>query len=283
VGHRGARIERGERILKIGFAPGEPRPLARRLLAIGWLVGSVLGGPAVAQDALNESQRIQEQLNREGQRIQERIDALDDQARELLETYRSISAEADRAEAYNQRLSQEIEAQEARKQRLEQQIARIEETREAIRPFMEEMVATLESLIERDLPFRRAERLERVASARRLLVEPGATPAEKFRAILEVYQKEMDYGRTIDAYRDEITRDGETQTVDLLRIGRLTLFYRTLDGQEQGLWDPEQASWVSLDDRYAGAIETGLRVAREQTAPHMLRLPVPAPTAGESP
>jgi sirohydrochlorin ferrochelatase len=52
--------------------------------------------------------------------------------------------------------------------------------------------------------------------------------------------------------------------------------YRTLDGSESGYWDANQKTWV-VDDSYAERIEQAISRAREDGAPELLIVPVPAP------
>jgi hypothetical protein len=103
------------------------------------------------------------------------------------------------------------------------------------------------------------------------------TIGEKYRRMLEAYQIEMDYSRTIEASRGELQTGGGTRTVDFLRIGRIGLYYLTLDRREVGHWNPANDAWEVLPSRYKLPIRNGLRIARKQTAPDLLRLPVPAP------
>jgi hypothetical protein len=101
--------------------------------------------------------------------------------------------------------------------------------------------------------------------------------SEKYRRIVEAYQVEMDYGRTIEAYEGELAGEaGDPRTVQFLRVGRVTLLYQTLDGHETGYWDVEQKRWV-VDDAYAHSFKEGIAVAKKARAPEMLIVPVPAP------
>jgi hypothetical protein len=63
---------------------------------------------------------------------------------------------------------------------------------------------------------------------------------------------------------------------DFLRVGRVSLMYRTVDGEEAGYWDAEQKAWVVNND-FGKAIETAVQVATKETAPELVVLPVPAP------
>ena len=65
--------------------------------------------------------------------------------------------------------------------------------------------------------------------------------------------------------------------MDFLRLGRLGLYYLTLDESEAGYWDKREQRWQVLDDSYRSAILQGLRIAKKQAAPDLLQLPVSAP------
>lgn len=97
---------------------------------------------------------------------------------------------------------------------------------------------------------------------------------------MEAYQVEADYGRTIEAYRGDLKDKDQTRAVDLLRVGRLGLYYLTLDRREAGAWDRKTKAWHILPGEYRHAIEQGLRTARKQATPDLLKLPVPAPEGG---
>ena len=99
-------------------------------------------------------------------------------------------------------------------------------------------------------------------------------PSEKFRRVMEAYQVEMDYGRTVEAYTGLQTIDGQERDVDFLRIGRTALIYQTRDGGIQGNWNKQTRQWEKLDASYRSQITKGLRVARKQMAPEVLMVPV---------
>ena len=107
------------------------------------------------------------------------------------------------------------------------------------------------------------------------------TASEKFRRVMEAYQIENDYGRTIEAYQGGQSVAGADREVDYLRIGRVGLYYQTLDTQFSGAWDKNARDWVALGNEYRGQIRDGLRIARKQTAPDLLMLPVNAPEAAQ--
>ncbi|MCJ8275648.1 MAG: DUF3450 family protein, partial [Bdellovibrionales bacterium] len=82
---------------------------------------------------------------------------------------------------------------------------------------------------------------------------------------------------TIEAYRGLQQVDGKELTVDFLRVGRISLVYQTLDGKQQGYWDQKERAWKELSSSYRKPIQQGLKMARKQSAPNLIKLPVPAP------
>jgi hypothetical protein len=100
-----------------------------------------------------------------------------------------------------------------------------------------------------------------------------ALNAERFRRLLEAYQIELDYGRTMVSYKGKLD-DG--READFVRVGRVSLLYRTADGEESGYWDAEQKKWVVANE-YNKAIETAVLIATKESAPDLIMVPVPAP------
>jgi hypothetical protein len=110
---------------------------------------------------------------------------------------------------------------------------------------------------------------ERAAKADR----QHALNAERYRRLLEAYQIELDYGRTMISYKGKLT-DG--READFVRVGRVSLLYRTADGEESGYWDAQQKKWVVANE-YNKAIENAILIATKESAPDLVTVPVPAP------
>ena len=130
------------------------------------------------------------------------------------------------------------------------------------------------------MPFLQAERTGRVANLHNLLERADVTAAEKFRVVMEAWQIENEYGRTIEAYTGELDLGGGPREVDFLRVGRVALLYQTPDGMNSGAWDQANRQWVAVGNEYRNAIRQGLRLARNQVGPDLLLLPISAPEEG---
>ena len=208
---------------------------------------------------------------------QKKIDKLADETQVLLQKYRQTLKRIENARVYNEQLRQTIQSQIEEKKNIAEQIETLKNTNKGIIPLMVSMVKNLAQFVSLDIPFLPEERSKRIAELNSLLTRADISTSEKFRRILEAYQVENDYGRTIEAYRGIQKTDGKELTVDYLRIGRVALIYQTLDAKTSAHWNPKTKAWEELSSSYKKSIAEGLKMARKQTAPQLLRLPLPAP------
>jgi septal ring factor EnvC (AmiA/AmiB activator) len=241
------------------------------------LAAAVAGAQTSSQLDRVVAQRIEG--NQAGTQSQVQIDKLSDETDKLAAEYRSVLQQIDALRIYNRQVEELIVAQEEEVASLRDQIDDVELVGRQVIPLMLEMVAALDSFVELDVPFLPEERSSRIAALHELLGRADVTDAERFRRILEAYQVENEYGRTIEAYSGELELEGKSRTVDFLRVGRVVFIYRTRDGAEVGAWDQKARAWETLSSDYHGAVLQGLRIARKQAAPDLLRLPVPAAEA----
>ena len=215
--------------------------------------------------------------NDEAKAAQKRIDAISDETDELLAEYRTVLKQIDSTDLYNQQMRELIAAQQKELASLDDQLGRVQEVGRSVTPLMMRMVDALEKFVQLDVPFLIQERTKRIADLRKMMDRANVTTPEKFRQIMEAYQIENEYGRTIEAYRAALMLGGRETTVDFLRFGRIALLYQSLDETESGRWDQGSRSWVPLDSSFRSSIREGLRIARKQAAPDLVRLPLAAP------
>ena len=236
-------------------------------------------GPGLGRSAepLDASIREQIQTAREAAESQQRIDATFDTTQGLLQQYRRSLDDLESLRAYNDHLARMTEAQDASIRALENELDQARVSRVEVIPLVQRMLDVLERFVALDVPFQQEERRERIDALRSSIDSPGLSIAEKYRRVLKAYQTELEYGRGVDAYRGRHPLEEQERAVDFLRVGRIALLYRTLDGSEVGLWDSGTKTWRPLPHHYQTAVEKGLGVAQKQRAPELLRIPVPAP------
>ncbi len=235
----------------------------------------MVAGQAVDRIIAAEDRRIQQ-----AQASQNVINEIVDETRETVDEYRGIVKEIEGLLVYNTLLDRQIAAQEQTLRELRISIDSVTSIERQILPLLTRMIDGLERFVALDVPFLADERTERVAALRELLGRANVTAAEKFRVVMEAWQIENDYGRTIFAYTDELTIDGAIREVDFLQVGRVALIYQTPDGANSGVWDQTNRVWVSLGSDYRNSIREGLRLARNQVSPDLLLIPISAPEEG---
>lgn len=242
-------------------------------------ISLILSFPASAQtsDKLEQSIHADVQRNTAAANSQKRIDQLDDATRGMLQEFRQNTRNAELLHKYNAHLKDLLDSQEHERESFVNQLKEIEVTQREIVPLMLRMLENLEAFVRYDLPFLPEERSQRIEQLKDMMVRADVSNAEKFRRVLEAYQIETDYGRTIEAYRANLAG----RPVDFLRLGRVALYYQTPDGSTTGTWNQESKQWVILSNEYTRPVRDGLRVARKEAAPDLLVLPIPAPEAAQ--
>jgi hypothetical protein len=244
---------------------------------LGWLLLFASYTAQAAPGPLQEAIESGVEAQTEAAKSQQRIDEYAEQTAELIQQYRETLRQIDNAKSYNEELQHQLERQQEKLASFDRQLQSIESIQRNILPLMARMLDVLEQFIALDTPFLPEERRARAAALREMMYRPDVTLPDKFRRIMEAYQIEMDYGRNIEAYSGSLERDGGSLTVDFLRIGRVGLYYQTLDGSESGMWNQAERAWQILPSGYNESIAQGLKIARKQAPPDLFRIPVPAP------
>lgn len=236
-------------------------------------------GVAAAQDRerlLNATITAQAQTDTQSQRAQQTVARLADESNEYFADYRVVVQQLDQVKVYNANLEQLVRDQQREKASLRNQLENFGNIEEGIVPLMYELVASLKTFVQLDMPFLQSERGNRLERIEANLERSDLTVSEKYRQIMEAYQIETAYGRNIEAYPGTLQIDGVDRKVDLLRIGRIVLAYQTPDQAETGYWDKKAKRWTALDNKFRRAVTLGVRVAKKQAAPTLLELPLPA-------
>jgi hypothetical protein len=201
--------------------------------------------------------------------------------------------------------------QRAEMESLQAQISGSREVISTVQPMLEKMVAAIELEIQKDVPFKLGERLARLDKLKEDIASSDVRPSDKMRSALRIYDIEVGYGQTLEAYggnhpttpgarlaaceadiqgsgcglSDSLKekmqagatlRDirGEITDGTYLRYGRLSLTYQQFDGSEALRYDPATKEWVALSASQALELERGLRTARGEAAPTVVNAPV---------
>ena len=229
--------------------------------------------------SINEVMQEGETRADAGATAQQQVDSVADQTEKFINDYRTVTKVVDGLRVYNALLQTQLDNQEAEMEALNDSIANVALIERQIVPLMLRMVDALDEFVQLDTPFLAKERAERIARLREVMERSDVSAAEKFRIVIEGYQIENDYGRTIEAYKGSTEINGNELEVDFLRIGRVALLYQTVGGAHTGVWDSTQGEFIELPPApYQKQVLDGLKIARKQVAPDLLVVPVSAPT-----
>ena len=211
------------------------------------------------------------------QASQERINETVDGTRTLTDQYRAINKEIDGLKVYNRLMTAQVQGQEATLEDIKISMDQVDVINRQIFPLMERMIDGLEQSIALDIPFLKEERVGRIDGLKSLMSRSDVSVAEKFRKVMEAYQIELDYGSSAEFYKQslDLGSDYGVRDYNMLRVGRIGLYFQSDDSSITGMWDVDQNAWV-IDDEYRSEIRKGLRMARQLIAPELLLIPVQA-------
>lgn len=156
----------------------------------------------------------------------------------------------------------------------EKQLADIEQMQATIVPVIADLIADLGNFVAGDVPFLTGERRKRLQRLQELGDDPEVSVSEKFRKVMEALLIEAEYGNTIEVYQETITTEGRDILVDVFRLGRLGLFFQTLDRRMCGFYNVASSLWQPLPPSYNRSLETAVEIGAKRRPVELLTLPL---------
>lgn len=224
----------------------------------------VIGGLFCYADPFEVSHKA----NQNAKELQRKIDDIDGKKRDKLLQYHSVIKEIENTKKYNEQLERLIASQEIEKTTITNEINTIDETARSLLPLLEKMVKNLDLFVEKDLPFLLNERRARVARLYALLDRADLAISEKYRVVLETYMIENEYSKTIESYLGNI----DSKEVEFFRIGRVALYYLTLDHKNAFMFDEKSSSFIKINNEKE--LIKAIKMAKKETLPDLISLPV---------
>ena len=251
-----------------------------RQITTAALAASVI---AIAGGVFAQSVTVDQVLQADARRLnlaqasQERINQVVETSRSLADQYRAVNKEIDGLKVYNRLMTAQTNGQNATLEDISISMDQVDVINRQIFPLMERMIDGLEQSIALDIPFLMEERTRRVAALKETLERSDVSVAEKFRKVMEAYQIEMDYGSSNEYYVQSLQIDDTVREYNMLRIGRIGLYFQSDDTSITGCWNTELGAYERLGNEHRSEVRKGIRVARQLIAPELVLLPVPAP------
>lgn len=221
-------------------------------------------------NTIDKSISILENTNSKLKSYQKSIDKNESIKEELLNEYKYTTSAIKSTTIYNNQLSKIINSQEEEIKSLNQQIIDIEQTQKNIFPLMIDMIKSLKILVQEDTPFLLEERTNRVKRLESILDKADIKTHEKYRLILEAFKVEYDYAKTIESYQEKLN----DKTYNFLRLGRVALYYQSLDLNEYGYYNKQTKSWEKIENSKSKSnIRKAIKIAKKQQNVDFLNLP----------
>ncbi len=236
------------------------------------VAGGVFAQSATVDQVLQAEQR-RLQLAQESQ---ERINQVVEGTRSLGDQYRAINKEIDGLKVYNRLMTAQTNGQKATLEDISISVDQVDVINRQIFPLMERMIDGLEQSIALDIPFLMDERSKRIAALKEIMERSDVSVAEKFRKVMEAYQIENDYGSSNEYYVQSLEIGGSVREYNMLRIGRVGLYFQSDDTSVTGWWNAELGAYEELGNQHRNEVRKGIRIARQLIAPELVLVPVPA-------
>lgn len=211
-------------------------------------------------DTRQNSQKELDKWERERLRLQAEFEHLTRENEMLTLKFASLKKQETFQEELNASLK--VREQESRK------IAR------EIEPFLENFYARIAAFIDSDVPFLAGERHQRIRRLKKVLDDLNVGAAEKFRKCMEALFIEAEYGNTIEVYQDKISIENEEVLGDVFRLGRISLFFLSLDHSIAAYYNVAEKKWAKLDQDYASEIHAAIEMAGKRRPAELLCLPL---------
>ncbi len=210
--------------------------------------------------------------------IRQQTQQEDEQWRELKEQLtlelERLQAEVDQLQIKRDGLVTANEATRGRVQEKEIRLADIRRIEAEVEPFLGRLIADLKALPQQGLPFLMEERKQRIAKLEKVLSNPDITLSEKFRKAMEALQIEMEYGLTIETYQEQIELQGQMLLVNMFRLGRLGLYFQSLDHRLCGTYNPLAKKWERLPDTYNHGLQSAIEIAAKRRPAEIVAIPL---------
>jgi hypothetical protein len=153
----------------------------------------------------------------------------------------------------------------------------ISKLREQLEPYLIDVVERMREFLEKDLSFLPEERQKRLVKLKQSLSSYDVAMSEKLRRIFtEGLQIEAEYGRTVEATYETLNLNGEDTQVIVFRLGRVGMYYISLDSQKAGRWNQEIRQWEKLPKKMNRNIRRAADIAAGKHIVEIVDIPLRA-------
>lgn len=242
------------------------------LLAGGWV--AAVPAQTEQEDPDGDARGDTEQAIDTRRQTQQQQDEWADEKADLARRFKSASASVQWLTERKAEESAKAQALDDRVGELQRRLGEADRLEGSMQDSLMVIFHRLEESVAESLPFLPEERSLRLISVGDELVRPDMTSAEKLRRLLEALQVEAGYASSVEVYQDMIEIENEQIHVDVLRLGRMALFWRTPDGDRVGHFDPAVGRWSELPGSAKRRIGLAMEMAARMRPVELIDLPL---------
>ncbi len=221
--------------------------IANRVRAVALAAVLAAVGAAWAQTGQDARDAV-DQAVKARQQTQQDLDAWAEEKDDLMRRFREAQASVGWLEERQAVEQQRVLGLEGRIAELQRRLGEADRLEGSLQDTLQVLFHRLEDSVARSLPFLPEERRFRLDTLKDELSRPDIESAEKLRRLLEALQVEAAYGATAEVYQGEVDVAGEKIFADILRLGRVALFWMTPDRKQAGTYDQGEGAWLALED-----------------------------------
>jgi chromosome segregation ATPase len=226
------------------------RKIWKATLLAGSLGAALATGSLHAQETKSLSDTVSKTVATQ-QDTQKKQEAWAEEKNDLTARYRAAKAQVDYLEKTKAFEQNEVASLDKGIAELERRMVESGRLKDNLEDSLNVVMGHLDTWVNHDIPFLMDERHARLASVREAIAKPEVSAAEKLRRVLEALQVEANYGNTVDVSQERIQVGSEEVSADVIRVGRVSVFWRSPDGKRVGEYDRASKQWVEIDRKYA--------------------------------
>ncbi len=208
------------------------------------------------------------------QTTQKKTEEWREEKQKLIDRYERLEQERIQLETHTNQLAEKNAAIRQRIADKKKQLEDSERIQSEIAPLMEAQIAELDRHLETDLPFLPDERRQRIDRLEALRLDPDVAVSEKFRKVMEALLVEAEYGNTIEVYQQTVGVAGKEMLVNVFRLGRIGLFFQTLDGKTSGAFKVATSDWRPLPPSTNRVIGEAIDIGAKRQPVEILTMPL---------
>ncbi len=208
------------------------------------------------------------------QKTQKQKDQWSSEKGKLEDEFNILIIKREELAALNKNLKNEFKNRSRVIREAEEKIDKIDRITDELLPYLFQIAKQLGETVETDLPFLEKERNNRLKKLFVTLDSPEILTNEKFRKTLEALQVEAEYGINTEVYQERINVENKIILANIFRLGRLALFFQTIDKKISGIYNPARKSWSSLPRKFNTEIGNAMDIAEKRRSNQLLTLPL---------